>query len=68
MHLVDNYIKLYHHQLNVKGYFADVPNLDYLSLDFLLSTTLDTDETVLAGSISEGMTEVIEGNDSLPSL
>ena len=39
-----------------------------MSLDCSLSMTLDTGEAVFASSISEGMTEVIEGNDSLPSL
>ena len=45
-----------------------MPNLNYVSLDCSLSMTLDTGEAVFASSRSEGMTEVIEGNDSLPNL
>ena len=68
MHLIDNFMNLYDQQLNDTCYFANVPNLYYVSLDFSLSMTLDTGEAVFALSISEGVTEVIEGNDSLPSL
>ena len=68
MRLIDNIMHFYEQQLNDTWYFAVVPNLNYVSLDFSLSMTLDTGEAVFALSISEGVTEVIEGNDSLPSL